>query len=122
MEFKKIDINASDFERIFEKTMYTYLNAECGEALSMKIALRENIFNVKEEFKENDWNCCTNIPPEKYQLCPLIIREKKDTIHYTKDYRLAYYSDVAKEFRDSHEKNPFKMYENLKDFEYKVIK
>lgn len=129
MQFEKISIDQETFEEINKAVWEAYRDAEESTYKEdMKLALTKVIFEVQKPFNKNDWNCCTITPPEKYQSCDLIIRKKgiskfSDNITYNlEEYRLAFFSSETQKFMRRIGEEAFHRYEDLAEFEYKVIK
>lgn len=126
---EKVNISNKDFNDLLNKTYNTYMNFDGGIRDSIEAALRDNIFNVKHEFKEDDWNDCDVKPPEKYHCDDVIIRRKSSVFPnsstgHTKNccaYYIGYYDPEIGKFRN---RNDLKLLdkEDLSEYEYKFIK
>lgn len=63
---KKVDINQKDFNSLVLEVLQAYQNYDdCDVEESIKVALKEKVFNIKKEFEENSWNDCDVEAPDK---------------------------------------------------------
>lgn len=126
---EKVNISTKDFNDLLNKTYNTYMNFDGGIRDSIEEALRNHIFNVKNEFKENEWNSCDVEPPEKYYNYDVIIRKKDsvcpdDNTGHTSNccaYYVGFYDPETGTFIDEDE-DEILYGEYLSEYEYKFIK
>lgn len=128
--FEPVDIDARSFRQLVAKLTYEFSSCEDGSIEDfLERSLRLHVFNVKPEFLENEWNRCTIPPPDDFCMNDLIIRKKglapigrRVYTYSTKAYRLAHYNGSKKIFETADNNNAFNEDEDLKDFEYLLIK
>lgn len=128
MEFEKINISEKDFKNILERVINTYWDVRGSVSGSIEIALKEHLFNVQKDFKEDDWNDCTVTPPEEYQDIDLLIRPKNIPLYGDEclttrhtAYKVGYCNNATGKFMCKGE-NVFDSESKLQEYEYKVVK
>lgn len=128
---KKVDINQKDFNSLVLEVLQAYQNYEdCDVEESIKIALKEKVFNIKKEFEENSWNDCDVEAPDKYQYDDLIIRRKasvtraSSSTEHTQScgaYYIGYYVPETNPHFKGRKGLQLLDNENLSEYEYKFI-
>lgn len=129
MPFKKIYVDKNTFENIAEKLTHKYIKGNGGcPYINMKTALLDEVFNIKKEYVEDEWNDCDVLPPDKYDGDDVLIREKgmaKYENNHTSEspnYILGNFIACEKIFIDSEDGyNVFEIRDPSK-YEYKFIK
>lgn len=128
---KKININQKDFNSLVLEVLQAYRNYDdCDVEESIKVALKEKVFNIKKEFEENSWNDCDVEAPDKYVCDDVIIRRKASVLRASSTghtqsccaYNIGYYDpETSPHF---HGKNGLQLLdkEKLSEYEYKFIK
>lgn len=128
---KKININQKDFNSLVLEVLQAYQNYDdCDVEESIKVALKEKIFNIKKEFEENSWNDCDVEAPDKYMCDDVIIRRKASVLRASSTghtqsccaYYIGYYDPETNPH--FHGKNGLQLLdkEKLSEYEYKFIK
>lgn len=128
---KKVDINQKDFNSLVLEVLQAYQNYDdCDVEESIKVALKEKVFNIKKEFEENSWNDCDVEAPDKYVCDDVIIRRKASVLRASSTghtqsccaYYIGYYDPETNPH--FHGKNGLQIIdkEKLSEYEYKFIK
>lgn len=128
---KKININQKDFNSLVLEVLQAYQNYDdCDVEESIKVALKEKVFNIKKEFEENSWNDCDVEAPDKYMCDDVIIRRKASVLRASSTghtqsccaYYIGYYDPETNPH--FHGKNGLQLLdkEKLSEYEYKFIK
>lgn len=128
---KKINISQKDFNSLVLEVLQAYRNYDdCDVEESIKVALKEKVFNIKKEFEENSWNDCDVKAPDKYHYDDVIIRRKASILRASSStehtqsccaYYIGYYDPEKTPHFQGKKGLQLLDNENLSEYEYKFI-